>query len=290
MNANSLPSAPTLVDIGHARLAYRRVGTGPDVVFIHGWPLSSATFASLVGHLSAEFTCHLFDLPGAGASEWSDATPLDLISHVASLRAAVDAVGLTSFGVVAFDSGGLVARYLAAEDERVQSLVLSGTEIPGHHPTLVAMLQFGARLPGFVAELRWLLGQRWFVRSGLGFGGSYVDRSRIDDTFIDAFITPLRSDRRALDAAVTLLTTFTTEMTDGLAAVHPKLDLPVQLIWGEQDPFFPAGLAREMASQFPNAAFASLEGGSLLVHDECAAEYAALAAPVLRTSERRAAA
>jgi pimeloyl-ACP methyl ester carboxylesterase len=29
---------------GGGEVAYRRVGVGPDVLFVHGWPVSSATF------------------------------------------------------------------------------------------------------------------------------------------------------------------------------------------------------------------------------------------------------
>src|SRR5262245_53887289 len=57
------------LDVGHSRLAYRRFGQGPDVVLVHGWPLHSATFRRLVPLLADAFTCHLFDLPGAGQTE-----------------------------------------------------------------------------------------------------------------------------------------------------------------------------------------------------------------------------
>ncbi len=32
------------LDVGAGEVAYRRVGTGPDVLFVHGWPVSGATF------------------------------------------------------------------------------------------------------------------------------------------------------------------------------------------------------------------------------------------------------
>ncbi|MEZ5259786.1 MAG: hypothetical protein R2705_23760 [Ilumatobacteraceae bacterium] len=37
-----------LLDVGAGRVAHRSVGRGPDVLFSHGWPVSSATFRKLL--------------------------------------------------------------------------------------------------------------------------------------------------------------------------------------------------------------------------------------------------
>src|SRR5262245_49620105 len=63
----ALCAAPTeRIDVGHSRVAYYRFGSGPDLVFVHGWPLHAATFRKVVPELATAFTCHLIDLPGAG--------------------------------------------------------------------------------------------------------------------------------------------------------------------------------------------------------------------------------
>lgn len=33
------------LDVGVGEVAYRRVGTGPDVLFVHGWPVRERRFA-----------------------------------------------------------------------------------------------------------------------------------------------------------------------------------------------------------------------------------------------------
>lgn len=40
------------IDVGAGHAAYRRIGVGPDVLFVHGWPLSGATYRCLVPYLS----------------------------------------------------------------------------------------------------------------------------------------------------------------------------------------------------------------------------------------------
>ena len=40
------------LDVGGAEVAYRRVGSGPDVLFVHGWPVNSATFRTCLLYTS----------------------------------------------------------------------------------------------------------------------------------------------------------------------------------------------------------------------------------------------
>lgn len=44
------------------------VGSGPDMVLLHGWGLNSACWQSIVPLLSQSFRLHLIDLPGFGLS------------------------------------------------------------------------------------------------------------------------------------------------------------------------------------------------------------------------------
>ena len=40
------------------------------MLFVHGWPVSGATFRTLLPYLVEHVTCHLIDLPGAGSSRF----------------------------------------------------------------------------------------------------------------------------------------------------------------------------------------------------------------------------
>jgi pimeloyl-ACP methyl ester carboxylesterase len=74
--ARSLNDPPDrMIDLGHSQLPYWRIGHGPDVVFVHGWPLHAGTWRAVVAELAPDHCCHLIDLPGAGQSQWSAQTP-----------------------------------------------------------------------------------------------------------------------------------------------------------------------------------------------------------------------
>ena len=44
--------------VGEASVHWRRVGSGPAVVFLHGFPLSGRTWDAVVAHLRDRFTCY----------------------------------------------------------------------------------------------------------------------------------------------------------------------------------------------------------------------------------------
>ena len=121
-----------LVDVGHSRLAYRRVGRGPDLLLVHGWPLTMATYRRLLPTLAEQFTCHLVDLPGAGFTEISERTPISMHDHCDTLERAIEVIGLDRYALLAHDSGGFFARAVAARHgDRVTGIVLGNTETPG---------------------------------------------------------------------------------------------------------------------------------------------------------------
>ena len=49
-----------------------KMGTGPDLVLVHGWSMHSGVWQKLAEGLASSFTLHLVDLPGHGHSHWHD--------------------------------------------------------------------------------------------------------------------------------------------------------------------------------------------------------------------------
>ena len=269
-------SAMAQIDVGAASLAYRRSGTGPDVVFIHGWPLHGETWRAIVPRLASRFTCHVIDLPGTGTSVWSESTPITLRAHAAAVVRAVEALGLSTVGFVAHDSGAAIARLAAAElGARCFGLVLGNTEIPGYRPpALVAFVKL-ARIPGGWKLLPWLLRSRSLRRSGLGFGGCFHDRRLIGGEFTELFVEPLLRSPHAAEGQLALVRQFDWRVIDELAATHARITAPVSLIWGVDDPWFPLARARGMVEQFPGGAeLVEMPDGKLFIHEERPAEWA----------------
>jgi pimeloyl-ACP methyl ester carboxylesterase len=268
------------VRVAQGQLAYWRFGSGPDVVLIHGWPVHSATFRKIAPALSKQFALHLLDLPGSGQTQWSGR--IDFPSHVAAVRGAVDALGLTRYAILAHDSGGVTARLLAADDPRVIGLVLGNTEIPGYHPPVVKLYAWISKHPSLSALVLASMRIRAVRRSPLGFGGVFTDPAYVDGEFGKLFVRPLLVSKELSEAQLELFRNLDFTLLDGLAAVHRRILAPVLCIWGTEDPFFPIGKARRMLEQFAGGAeLVEIEHAKLFTHEDHPDSFAAHAATFL---------
>ena len=269
------------LDVGAGEVALRTVGSGPDVLFVHGWPVSGATFRLLLPHLVDHVTCHLIDLPSAGSSRITSTTPLSIAQHITSVRRVVDHLDVERIAVVGHDSGGMIARHAMAGDERLAAMGLIDTEQPQGMGWRFKMFLAGRKLPGFGATLGWLAGQPRLRRNGFVLGDAFVDRSLLDGEFDEFFLRPIATDPAYRAATMQVLRSFEPRYVHELGALHRRIDVPVQLVWGEQDKFFPVAWAREMVPTFADARLAVVPGAGLFSHEERPAEVAAALLPVL---------
>lgn len=91
------------------KLAFETVGSGPDLVLLHGWGLNSGVWQILTEHLSLYFTLRLIDLPGYGINRDIVPEHYDLKS-IASL---VSEVVPNNAALLGWSLGGLVAQQIA---------------------------------------------------------------------------------------------------------------------------------------------------------------------------------
>jgi len=269
------------LDVGEGEVAYRRVGTGPDVLFVHGWPVSGATFRTLLPHLVDHVTCHLIDLPGSGSSRFAADTKLSIGQHIESVRRAVDLLELDQVAVVGHDSGGMIARHALAGDHRLAGMGLINTEQSHGMSWRFRSFVGIRRAPGLGAALGWVSGRRRLRSSRLVFGDVFADSSLLNGEFDEFFLKPLHEVPARRDAATRVLRSFDNRMIDELAALHHQIDVPVQLVWGDQDPYFPLAWAEEMVGTFPDARLAVVKGAGLFAHEERPAVVAQALLPTL---------
>lgn len=269
------------LDVGSGEVAYRTVGTGPDVLFVHGWPVSSATFRCLLPHLAGHVTCHLVDLPGAGGSRYDAATPLTIANHIHSVRRVIDLLGLTDVAVVGHDSGGMIARHALAGDERLRALALIDTEQSTGISWKFRSFLAGRKVPGFGAALGYLAGKPRLRRNRMVLGDAFYDRSLLDGEFDEFFLQPLHRCAEHRAATMQLLRSFDYRLVRELGELHQRIAAPVLLVWGEQDRFFPVQWARDMVADFTDARLEVIRNAGLFAHEERPAEVAAALLPLL---------
>jgi haloalkane dehalogenase len=276
---DTVDTSATPLQLGEHRLGYQRTGQGPDLLFVHGWPLHGATFRRIVPVLAQEYTCHLLDLPGAGASS---GPALGFPAQLALLRGAIASLGLQRYALIAHDSGGMLARYIAADDARVAALVLGNTELPGPTPSSIALLSALAKLPGGAELFRAAMRQPVVRHSALGFGACLENRALLSGEFDRLFLQAIFASASATRRCLAALDGYS-QLCEGLSAVHARLRAPALLIWGSADKFFPLAGARAMLPEFAaSARLETIAHGRLFVHEDHPDEFVSLARPFLR--------
>lgn len=267
------------LDVGHSRLAAWSFGSGPDLVFVHGWPLHSATYRHVVPHLADQFTCHLIDLPGVGRSTYTNATPFSIKEHAKTMLRAVELLGISRYGIVAQDSGAGIARWMAVGNAQVSGLVMANTEIPGHHGAFIEVARRLARSGAGRGMLKRFLGAGVVRRSSLGFRGCFTNPDVADGEFGRLFALPLLGDQAVFAGQMQLLARYDPREIDELETRHRDITAPVLMVWGAKDHYFPVKKARAMAGQFGGPVeFVELPEGKLFHHEEFPENFARSAA------------
>ena len=281
--ADLFRSAPDrMIDVGNGQVAVRTAGTGPDVLFVHGWPVSGATYRTVMPFLTPHVTCHVIDLVGSGSSGFDAETPVSIDGHVAAVRRVVDELGVTDLAVVGHDSGGMIARHALAGDPRIRSMVMIDTEQPAGLTWRFKSFLLGRHLPGYGRVLGWLVGRPRLRRLPLVFGDAFcrpvVARGRVRRISSSSRCTtdpvPLATPPSRSCSTRSTLRLRSTSSSD----IHRRIDVPVQARVGCQGSVLPGQAAARAMVDDPRR-MRRLDGArrasSLFSHEERPAEAAA---------------
>jgi len=119
------PPSLEFADLPGGKIAFRRAGTGPVILCLHGLGGGSKSWRRQFEDLSSAFTVIAWDAPGYGGSD-RRAPRVDAYAEAAA--ALIEALGVAPVTLVGHSMGGIVASRLASiRPELVARLVLSCT-------------------------------------------------------------------------------------------------------------------------------------------------------------------
>jgi pimeloyl-ACP methyl ester carboxylesterase len=251
----------TSVDLPHGTLHYYEAGSGPPIVFLHGYLQGANLWGPVVHLLNHEFRCIGPELPfGAHPTPMrpdADLTTAGLGRLVADFLQALD---LREVILVGNDSGGAIAQVVAARHpQRLGGLVLASCDaFDNHPPKLFRPLITAARI-GLLTPLLASLKARPARSLPSAYG--WLTHGQPPHELIDGWVANyfadqgVRRDTRRLFAA----------LGDGafmgqVAAELAGFTKPVLLAWAADDKFFPLAHARRLAGIAPDARLELIEG------------------------------
>jgi pimeloyl-ACP methyl ester carboxylesterase len=116
------------------RLAYDRVGRGPAVLLLHGWPGDRTDYRAVVPEVSAVAEVIVPDLRGFGESDKHQAEPRDQYTAAAqarSLIALIGELGLSPPVLAGYDIGSRIAQAVARERPDLVTALVISPPLPG---------------------------------------------------------------------------------------------------------------------------------------------------------------
>jgi pimeloyl-ACP methyl ester carboxylesterase len=253
------------VDVGGSRLYYYAAGTrgaGDPVVLIHGFPMNSRLWSSLVSHFAPGHRLIIVDLPGFGRSDPPTVARASCGAHAAAVRALLDDLQVNRAFIVGHGLGGGVAQAFAVQwPNRVAGLALVSSAGFGVRPR--AMARF-ARALGPLARRTPPALLAGLVHGSVRRGFADVERSRLTlDSCLRAFTTIAGRDALASNLAVMGACDTAT-----WSARLGELDVPTAVIWGADDPFYPVALGERLRDAIKGATFTVIPGASHFVPED----------------------
>ena len=262
------------VEVGKLRVHHTYGGHGSPVVFIHG--LGSSGYMEWRQNLESFAARHRVlapDLPGYGRTDKPRAR-YTIPFFARFVRRYMAERGLRSASVVGASLGGRVALEVALEEPKlVRKLVLVNTLGLGRPQVgaaqfaygLVTIPRVGEAVMGLARDaLRWAP-PRMIRRVAGRYTGVSTD---LDRTMDDAYLSDLREMYGAEGFHDAYLSTVRSLVNPrALMGGHHdvthrlnELKIPVQLIWGANDPLFPIAHASRAQTLISHARLAIIDG------------------------------
>ena len=112
-----------VININGKKVAYSDVGSGPVIIFIHGWSESRSAFDQISKLLSSKYRCISIDLPGFGESEAIEKVTLNKVSKV--IEKLIDKLEIKKYNLIGHSLGGAVTLvYANKHQDEVNRIVL----------------------------------------------------------------------------------------------------------------------------------------------------------------------
>lgn len=253
-------------------------GAGPAFVLMHGFPDNLHIWDDLIPYLVAGGRRVVtFDFLGFGASDKPADATYSFRQQLGDLEAVVETLGLGQIVPVAHDSSGMAAlNYALAHPEGVESVIMlnsayseDASVVWPEMITLFATASLQALAVAIAqspAQFGWLL--KWQQQKFLD-AMPEAQKAHFSDV-----IGPLISDNFTMQpgagpAFVQLAAQFFAEhaRNERQLGALKALDVPVKLIWGQYDAYFPVALAERRQAQLKNASLTLIPAGHWLQAD-----------------------
>jgi pimeloyl-ACP methyl ester carboxylesterase len=286
-----MPLDVVQIELGDRSIGLRRLGSGPPLLCLHGFPQTSACWEPLAARLADRFTVLMPDLPGFGASD--PASSADARTVADTMVELLDALGLDRVTVVGHDFGGAIAWSLGiAHPDRLDGLVVVNS------PLRRLDLRHGWHMLALNLPI---VPEALFTVAGGTIVEAMIKRCLVRKDAIDA--EAMQEYRRAFRTIEAQRNAFAYYRTVTRAYLkhafrrripsfvpfigrpeastqreQRKIEVPTMVVWGAADPVLPVHLTDDLARHIADLRLELLDGIGHFVPEEAPDELASLIA------------
>lgn len=243
------------IQLAQGGVAYRDVGTGPTVLFVHGLLVNGELWRGVADALSRTHRCIVPEWPLGShrvpMGPAADPTPAGVARLVDDFMTALDLRDVT---LVGNDTGGAIAQLVAADHgERLAGLVLTDCDaLEVFPPPAFAHLGWLARVPGALALLvKAMRRVPALARLPLAYGA--LAKRPIPQELLRAWVEPAARDRGVRRDVARFMRAIHPSVTLAAAERLGRFPKPILLLWSREDPYFTLELARRLQQRLPTA-------------------------------------
>ncbi len=261
------------VPVGRHRISTLSMGSGPDVLLLHGLGGTRASMLETAAAMSRRYRVHAPDLPGFGSSRKPAVGMYNARWFAEIMVGLLDELGVSRAHIVGNSMGGRIAIELGlAFPDRVRALGLLCPAVAwirrGLHP-IVRMLrpELGLLPHGFRRSV--VANQFWSI---------FHDRDAIDPAVADLIVDEFQRIYHSAGARYAFLASARNiylEAPFGNGGFYPrlaKLSVPALFVWASHDPIVPAAFSRHVQEWLPGAEQHTIDGCGHVPQVERAAE------------------
>ena len=234
------------VTVQNAAVHVHREGRGRPLLMLHGNPDSHRLWLAMIEQLKADHDCIAPDLPGFGASAVPAANDVTIAGFAQWVDDLVDALGLSEpVDVICHDVGGFYGlAWSARHPQRLRRLVITNTLFHAdYHWHFWARIWRSKLGELSMRAVDWPLVGRAALGLTLRLGGPGLSRAQIAETLAGFHATARAQVLRIYRETDPEKFAPWRAPMEACIAAHPTL-----VLWGERDPFIPAGFADRFGS------------------------------------------
>ena len=276
------------VPVGRHRISTLSMGSGPDVLLLHGLGGTRASMLETAAAMSQRYRVHAPDLPGFGSSRKPAVGMYNARWFAEIMVGLLDELGVSRAHIVGNSMGGRIAIELGLTfPDRVRALGLLCPAVAwirrGLHP-IVRLLrpELGLLPHGFRRSV--VANQFWSI---------FHDRDVVDPAVADLIVDEFQRIYHSAGARYAFLASARNiylEAPFGHGGFYPrlaKLSVPALFVWGSRDPLVPAAFSRHVQEWLHEAEQLTIDGCGHVPQVERAAETSELLIDFFARAELR---